>query len=794
MAPRKPTNDAAGPSTPKRKAPAAAKAPSTPQTDSADQAETPAPQTTGRQTYDQKKKTVGMDVKDFRPFGTRTERSQYTGVRATHCETHDKSGKVVPIDVDNLYRAAAQTAGYLGFANTALLHDFMIQPGVKNIILDYVMKRDKKFGLTTVTTLNLCNPLEIWARINTEGLIEKLYLLGDCFWFRPADFDKLYSAGMCPDGAKSSIVTLHSMICLIRNSPDHFTDSRVVYSDNDHFDKNNLDKLEIDRDDLMRALTVLRRRADHARTWKQTVNAATNARNNTQARAKKTADKGAVSGETVMQEPDDAEVTNVEIDEPEAPTSSSVPASAAKGKAPSKAKGPVEPLDLPQAGQCIPAFLTYYFDQEAADAAAEEHINQTSEELQELIRQDKEARVAREELRNAFHPEEQHLADQVWGTVETNLPKSAKQSLGSLVLPKLLHKPEQIKVLQHLASLCENIDAPAYLTTNEDLPKYDPTIRKDTISSMRHKVAANGDSLVTEESGRTITADSANLLTEKQLHKALIDRENYDSLKKLTRSSSAVPPSYKDCCDFLGLDYDDPRMLPNMPLQPHQVEAVAWSLMREDPAHPMYDLNGCVFGHECGLGKTRQALARIVAKVRFQLAEATAHKYVNKDGYRPKLIVCPAGLMETIFKEFARTGCKDELNLVIYAFGTEISISDEKYPFVMSAQDFNMDAMLNEGIFDRTKQATCRTVILSPYQTFASRTLVDKAEFRKIVVGIVAAMRGLEGPLLATGEGVGPDVSYTACPAYFSCHGKKGYLVYRTASTTYVCFCHGRKG
>ncbi|KAL4981348.1 P-loop containing nucleoside triphosphate hydrolase protein [Aspergillus falconensis] len=184
--------------------------------------------------------------------------------------------------------------------------------------------------------------------------------------------------------------------------------------------------------------------------------------------------------------------------------------------------------------------------------------------------------------------------------------------------------------------------------------------------------------------------------------------ETRETLEYVKRNS-AKAPDYLDAAQMIGVDATEPVVEMNddlkTVLKPWQVTGVSWMLKQE--AGPV---KGGILADGCGLGKTLQALTLI----------ASAAKQLGKDAqpYRPTLILCPAGLVDTWFLEIS-TRFGTLLPVRIFHRDREHTSDERRKELVINTVD-ELNRFCSQLKADDLD--TAKTIILSSYSTWSKRT------------------------------------------------------------------------
>ncbi|KAL4777955.1 SNF2 family N-terminal domain-containing protein [Aspergillus varians] len=190
-----------------------------------------------------------------------------------------------------------------------------------------------------------------------------------------------------------------------------------------------------------------------------------------------------------------------------------------------------------------------------------------------------------------------------------------------------------------------------------------------------------------------------------------------DMLKKKREGAlelSAPPPCYQTSCTSLSVRPDHPSVGPcstrpveEVVLMPWQVSGVAWMIEQEQSP-----VRGGILADQCGLGKTLQALMLVYV--------ASLQEAVNPPNQprKPTLILCPSGLIDTWLTEITRR-FGDAFKVLLF-HGNSIHTGDFKRKNLIVD---NVDALRTKlKALGPKDPATSRTLVLSSYTTWASRT------------------------------------------------------------------------
>ncbi|OQD80065.1 hypothetical protein PENSOL_c279G03716, partial [Penicillium solitum] len=141
-------------------------------------------------------------------------------------------------------------------------------------------------------------------------------------------------------------------------------------------------------------------------------------------------------------------------------------------------------------------------------------------------------------------------------------------------------------------------------------------------------------------------------------------------------------------------------------LKPWQVTGVSWMLQQE--ASP---LHGGILADACGLGKTLTALTLIHQAALVQ----------SRPPYRPTLILVPSALIDTWLLEIERH-FGDALTVRLF-YGAKSRTGDSERKLMLLESLGEVQAFLGRCPTDQASSA--RTVILSSYNTWATRTTTE---------------------------------------------------------------------
>lgn len=142
-----------------------------------------------------------------------------------------------------------------------------------------------------------------------------------------------------------------------------------------------------------------------------------------------------------------------------------------------------------------------------------------------------------------------------------------------------------------------------------------------------------------------------------------------------------------------------------LPLEPWQATAIAWMLDMEENT----PLHGGILADGCGLGKTRTT---------FTMMERSISRLPESGTYYPQLVLCPKSLVDMWYAEGIEQFGDAFVIKVFYGSLPKNPKSDREKCIIGN----NASLMEYLGALNFSSKDTARIVIISTYDTFASRT------------------------------------------------------------------------
>ncbi|KAL2801512.1 P-loop containing nucleoside triphosphate hydrolase protein, partial [Aspergillus granulosus] len=210
-----------------------------------------------------------------------------------------------------------------------------------------------------------------------------------------------------------------------------------------------------------------------------------------------------------------------------------------------------------------------------------------------------------------------------------------------------------------------------------------------------------GDALAAAEDN-TLTGSDA--VTETELNRVAEVRLNM-------HQGTARAPPLADACKVIGIDPTklevSPKDHPLFRLKAHQVTGVMW--MQQQEAGPIH---GGILADDCGLGKTLQALTLIWSRA--------GRKRSETGRWGPTLIIAPTTVIPVWIRE-ATHRFGDDLTLKLFYWSSEHAT--DKTVKNLTINDRDLILFLEK--LDWKDPQTSRTIVLTSYETWSARTIVE---------------------------------------------------------------------
>ncbi|KAJ6110478.1 hypothetical protein N7486_002713 [Penicillium sp. IBT 16267x] len=186
---------------------------------------------------------------------------------------------------------------------------------------------------------------------------------------------------------------------------------------------------------------------------------------------------------------------------------------------------------------------------------------------------------------------------------------------------------------------------------------------------------------------------------------------NYHVIKRQNHTMSATTRDLQDACKRAGLilTKDDVHLYSHgigkqLALEPWQATAIAWMIdMEQTPLH------GGILADGCGLGKTRTT---------YTLMDRSLSKDSESGMYYPQLVLCPKSLVDMWYAEGTEQFGDAFVIKVFYGSLPKNPKNDREKCIIGN----NENLMEYLGTLDSQSPGTARVIIISTYDTFASRT------------------------------------------------------------------------
>ncbi|KAJ5947658.1 SNF2-related protein [Penicillium verhagenii] len=183
-------------------------------------------------------------------------------------------------------------------------------------------------------------------------------------------------------------------------------------------------------------------------------------------------------------------------------------------------------------------------------------------------------------------------------------------------------------------------------------------------------------------------------------------------VRKRGNNMSAATREFRDACDraHLTVTQDNVYFQPKgsnkrVSLEPWQATAVAWMMDMEDHT----PLHGGILADGCGLGKTRTT---------FSLMERSLANEPQDGKYYPQLILCPKSLVDMWYTE-GKEQFGDVFTIKVFYGGPPKNPKSDREKNIIK-NNAELIELLHS--LSPTKKETAKVVIISTYDTFASRT------------------------------------------------------------------------
>ncbi|KAJ5992493.1 SNF2-related protein [Penicillium sp. IBT 35674x] len=182
--------------------------------------------------------------------------------------------------------------------------------------------------------------------------------------------------------------------------------------------------------------------------------------------------------------------------------------------------------------------------------------------------------------------------------------------------------------------------------------------------------------------------------------------------RRQNHTMSATTRSFPDACTRAGLDVTkdgvhlhSPAIGKPLALEPWQATAIAWMMDMEENT----PLHGGILADGCGLGKTRTT---------YTMMERSITQGSEARRYYPQLVLCPKSLVDMWYAEATEHFGGAFVIKVFYGPPPKNPKSDREKCIIKN----NENLMEYLGTLDTNRKETARVVIISTYDTFASRT------------------------------------------------------------------------
>jgi SNF2-related domain len=306
-----------------------------------------------------------------------------------------------------------------------------------------------------------------------------------------------------------------------------------------------------------------------------------------------------------------------------------------------------------------------------------------------------------------------------------NIPRSAN---GPAPLPRRRHHDNRVtdELLKEIEKgLCTSDDSLLGTIQSETIG-LDPTTRIAFLKEIAAEVtllrAGISNASVTRQELVEMAGNVGGIadLSEAEGDTAETETENFWRLQTAIASLSCTnTSSYDDSRQVFSTHTrsGDP-MVGDLVLKPWQVIGVKWMLDQEKSP-----LHGGIIADGCGLGKTNQTLAFLVASIRRD--EASPSPLPSQEQrFQPTLIVAPPAVIQTWVDEYT-DHFSDQFTMRVFHSGRS------QAPWVRDATISRSEAKClwdEEGIAYSRKRETRRLLLITTYETLARRFQAEESD------------------------------------------------------------------